>query len=336
MWDITSPNLALPRMVERPPDTPGRDRKTGRNQDLAKRVEALRRLVKQPSEPAITATSRSERWLAAAYGDTLHIMDGDDANQPPETIPVGGEISGLFFSGDEKQMAAVVNGADLGEGIAHLVDLQIKVVPGRLLRQRDGIRDLVWCPDGIRIATAGEDFEAHIWNRHTGHHLMGPLMHPHQVMSLSFSSDGRVLATLAWNGLPRLWDSFDGIALTPEKRGNLEGVSISFSEDNKALRILDKSGRHWICDVLREHRPLKDLATLSKLLAGLYDSPGEPHDPVAIYGTLKQSYPAQFSSQAGQRLEWHRMEHARLAAAGREKAAAFHKQVIERIGVHSR
>ena len=62
------------------------------------------------------------------------------------------------------------------------------------------IHAVMFSPDGHRLATAGQDHAARLWDVATGHALAAPLGHDGPVMALAFSPDGTTLATGGHDG----------------------------------------------------------------------------------------------------------------------------------------
>ncbi|MGH7174357.1 MAG: WD40 repeat domain-containing protein, partial [Gemmataceae bacterium] len=65
---------------------------------------------------------------------------------------------------------------------------------------------VVFSPDGCRVATAGDDNSARLWNATKGAALTPPLRANGSVNRVAFSPDGRRLATASDDGTARVWD----------------------------------------------------------------------------------------------------------------------------------
>ena len=74
----------------------------------------------------------------------------------------------------------------------------------------DVILDLAWSPDGRRIATAGADGDAKVWDVRTGAELLTLTGHTSLVSGVAFAPDGRLVATASTDGTVRLWDAATG------------------------------------------------------------------------------------------------------------------------------
>ena len=68
-----------------------------------------------------------------------------------------------------------------------------------------GLREVDFSRDGRRVATAGADGTAAVWDTRTGRRIM-LVAHRRRVNSVQFSPDGRQLLTASADGTARVWD----------------------------------------------------------------------------------------------------------------------------------
>ena len=152
----------------------------------------------------------------------------------------------LLLDDDPVQALAYLYQAEsLGaRGTAHdyLVAEAVRATGGELyeLRHDSMIGRVRFSPDGTRIATAGADSQARVWNAATGEQLLA-LPHDGAVMRIEWSPDGRVIATSSEDGVAALWDPVSGkriarMEATPVVR------SLAFSMDGAHLVTVSVDG----------------------------------------------------------------------------------------------
>ncbi|MCE9582335.1 MAG: hypothetical protein K8T20_07570 [Planctomycetes bacterium] len=72
---------------------------------------------------------------------------------------------------------------------------------------------VAWSPSGARVATAGREFQAMVWDAGTGQPLRHLAGHHGSVVQVEFSPDGTRLLTGAEDGTVRVWDVESGAAV---------------------------------------------------------------------------------------------------------------------------
>jgi WD40 repeat protein/transcriptional regulator with XRE-family HTH domain len=120
-----------------------------------------------------------------------------------------------------------------------------------------GAVDVVFSPDGTRIASIGDDGTAKIWDAVSGQQLQILVNNSGEFSSsVAFSPDGKILAT-SWFTQVILWDAYSGDKLYTISGGSSktkEGYDLSvgqicFSPDGKLLAIANMEGVTKIWDV---------------------------------------------------------------------------------------
>jgi WD40 repeat protein/serine/threonine protein kinase len=114
-------------------------------------------------------------------------------------------------------------------------------------------------PDGQRIATAGDDTTARIWDAASGRELLTLKGHRDWIKRVAFSPDGKRLVTASHDQTARVWDVATGRELfTLKGHSDVVGSAI-FSPDGRRIVTgsWDKTARVWDADTGRELITLK-------------------------------------------------------------------------------
>ena len=113
----------------------------------------------------------------------------------------------------------------------------------------DGVRTVVFSPDGHLLASGGRDNQILLWDatsgQATGQTLSG---HTGWINALAFSPDGKTLASASEDHTLRLWDVATGAAIGQPLTGHTDAVrSVTFSPDGKTLASAsaDSTIRFW-------------------------------------------------------------------------------------------
>jgi WD40 repeat protein len=97
------------------------------------------------------------------------------------------------------------------------------------------VNDVAYSPDGKRLATAGWDHTARLWDIATGEQILTLTGHSGWLMRLKFSPDGMTLATTSNDGTAKLWDAQTGDELFT-LTGHTQAVfDVAFSPDGRLL-----------------------------------------------------------------------------------------------------
>jgi WD40 repeat protein/serine/threonine protein kinase len=117
---------------------------------------------------------------------------------------------------------------------------EITVLDGQTLEQKrvlapDAGRVLciALSPDGKKLASAGVDRTARLWDYTSGEELATYYGHDRPVSSLAFAPDGRALATASWDKTGRVWDLESSPAR--QRIETFQCFSVAFSPQGKLL-----------------------------------------------------------------------------------------------------
>ncbi|KZV93896.1 WD40 repeat-like protein [Exidia glandulosa HHB12029] len=98
------------------------------------------------------------------------------------------------------------------------------------------MRCIAYSKDGTRIATAGDDNRAAVWDANTGFQLREMIGHTTRVMCVAFSEDGTRLISGSQGNTIRIWDVASGECIGEPLTGHTDWVtSVCFSPDDKRI-----------------------------------------------------------------------------------------------------
>jgi len=92
-------------------------------------------------------------------------------------------------------------------------------------------------PDGTRVATAGKDYTARVWNAYTGDAVTPPLAHDGLVNTVAWSPDGKRVATASDDGTARIWNATTGKPMTPPLVAQGDVRAVAWSAHPGARRL---------------------------------------------------------------------------------------------------
>ncbi|QFS91108.1 translocation protein TolB [Mycobacterium sp. THAF192] len=207
------------------------------------------------------------RLTSVADDDTARVWNVAERRLNAE--PVAG-VTRVALSPDSQRLAYTEEGSNT----VYVADLEVGGLVGDpLTGHTSDLRQMVFSPDGQRLATAGLDASVRLWEVETGRPIGEPLIgHRAAVLGLAFSPDGRLLASSSYDGTVQLWDTESGRAYGEPIGSNGGGVvglafspdgdSIAFGGYGNTVRLVPaRAGEADLCDKLTanmSHRQWND------------------------------------------------------------------------------
>jgi WD40 repeat protein len=279
--------------------------------------------------------------LGIASGNSITIWDLPPGPEPRLTLTVEDVARSVAFSPDDRRMVIACHSDGLLKPReAHVYDTATgrEVLPP--LRHGDGVLHAEFSPDGRKILTAGEDYQARIWDSSNGQLLL-QLDHPDQVLSARFSRDSRWIATVCRDERTRVWEGETGEAITPPLQQPWPAATAWFVDDADFVVTRRRNGETIYWPLAREPRPLMDLIIFARKISGS-QVPHTDH----IWSESRGSFLAEWRriqaaslpdlSTSGERtIEWHHYHAGLSEAQGNWHAAAFHWTQLSSLEPHN-
>jgi WD40 repeat protein len=217
---------------------------TARLWDFAKQTEIRILLGHTGWVDSVAFSPNGTRVATASEDGTIRVWD----TKPDRSVlrPSARAIFGLDFSPDDRLLTA----GDEDSGVVRLIDVAARRVIARL-PGHTGQPRITFSPDGRTLAVGSGFWDrrdlpgtVRLWDV-ASHRLLGVLAgHRGAVMSVSYSPDGRILATGSNDATVRLWDvaARRSIARLPAEPGWMNAVA--FSRDGRIVAAVSAEGNH--------------------------------------------------------------------------------------------
>ena len=167
-----------------------------------------------------------------------------------EPLPLIGE-TGMELSPD---LGLVASKSGVTITLQNTIDGQVVGQP--MTGHLESIQDIVFSPDGKRLASSSFDKTSILWDIATGESLHPPLSNGNtRALVSAFSPDGAVLATAGTDGKITLWDVATGESIAPPLKGNSNWIrDLVFTPNGKTLIAGSADGALMVWDVSRHGR----------------------------------------------------------------------------------
>jgi WD40 repeat protein len=237
-------------------------------------------------------------WVTSASfsPEGRFILTGsDDSTAKVWDATSGGEIFTLRDTGGVHAASFSPDGRRILTGSwDHTAKLWDAASPGETLTLKGhtgSVTSVSFSPDSRRILTGSDDRTAKLWDAATGHEILtlkGPTNAPVQghkdvnVWPVSFSPDGRRIATRSEDRTAKVWDAVSGHEILTLMGHSGPITSVGFSPDGRSILTGsdDKTAKIWDAATARER------LTLTGHLSGITSVSFSPDGRRIVTGSL--------------------------------------------------
>jgi WD40 repeat protein len=236
----------------------------------------------------------------ASYDNSVRLWNGETGQElhvlRPQTKTASNnlELSALRFSPDGSRIAFSSGERESVSSDGAVIEIW-DALGGRQLLLLKGhkslVPDLMFSPDGLRIASASWDESVRVWDAHNGQEIQSLNGHTDIVDAVAFSPDGRRIASAGRDHTMRIWDLESGQeVLALRGHSELRGRSDIFrgrSDINRSVAF-DPDGRRIVSSSWDRTVKILDARTWTPELRAETESIGLINHKLET-GTLKEN-----------------------------------------------
>ncbi|MCI0536792.1 MAG: serine/threonine protein kinase [Verrucomicrobiales bacterium] len=265
------------------------------------------RAVRTPSSGVRFAATRDLRLAAHVVKDRIRVINLASGQEQWTTVTADEEVSALTFSPDGRILAT---GAKF-ESTIHLWDADSGKDLGRLEGHSAYVMDLLFWPDGSKLASASADQTIRLWDitkMQPWHTLRG---HRHEVWRLALLPDNKTLVSGCKDGSVCVWDTTKDPG---ERAVSALPVTVrawGFAADGQSVLAFDNKDRvaQWQGAGFEDQQHLIDLGSgiLQACISddGRWIAGGYSNGIIRVWDLPQRSLWREFQAAPGPIRPWH-------------------------------